>query len=126
MNHQDLETFNVARTLVKLCERIDQIGFPTYELIDACADKVKLISNHVNRRASEDKSLSATLANRDPVDKGEPVDLVAKALVEALSKDKMTAAFDACLCLMQRFTNFYLTVIDGYNPSNLPVWKPTV
>lgn len=126
MNYLDVETFNAARTLVKLCEKIDQSGFPADSLVDACADKVSVVSRYIERRANSDKVMLTSLAIRRGVDKGEPIDVLAKMLVDALSKDKMTAAFDASWCMMQRFTNFYLTAASGYSASNLPVWKPTV
>ena len=125
MNYLDVNTFNSVRTLVKLCEKIDAAGVPEDSTVSLCLDKLEIINSYCEVRlkatglGDEDLTIDSNAFGRD---EGKPIDLLAKDLVNAISKDKILEVVKYCTFLVMRLTTYY----PNRSVFAQPVWKPII
>lgn len=125
MNYLDVHTFNSVRTLLKLCEKIDAMGVPEESTVRLCLDKLEIINSYCEVRlkatgiTDEDLTIDSNAFGQDA---GKPIDLLAKDLVNAISKDKILEVIKHATFLIMRVTAYY----EHKGKYTQPVWKPIV
>jgi len=129
VNYLDVNSFNAARSLVKHCEKIDLIGIPDESTIGVCLDKLEVVGSYCKARLLAAGKVEGDLPDiigGPGMDEGKPIDLLAKDIVTAMSRDKLLDVVKYTACLVARLTAYYRHRNDFECMRKVPVWKPTI